>query len=156
MSEAKRIADQLRRAFEGGAWHGPAVQEILQGVTAAQAARRPVAGAHTIWELVHHITAWATLVRRRLEGETIVDVPHKQDWPPVTDTNAAAWKRALKNLKDSQRRLGRTIAGLSDAQLKKKVPGKKHTLYVEAHGVIQHDLYHAGQIALLKKALSKR
>jgi uncharacterized damage-inducible protein DinB len=65
MNEVQRIVDQLRRAFEGEAWHGPAVMQILEGITAAQAAAHPASGAHSIWEIVLHIAAWEGAVSRR-------------------------------------------------------------------------------------------
>ena len=66
MRETERIADQLKRAHEGGAWHGPAIDELLRGVTAGQAAARPFEGAHSIWELVAHAEAWERAILRRL------------------------------------------------------------------------------------------
>lgn len=154
MSEAERLHDQLRRAFEGGAWHGPAVREVLSGVTAQQAATRPLPRAHTIWEIVHHIAAWESIVRRRLAGEAITDVPDELDWPPVGDTSKAAWKKALEDLNRGHQQLRQAVAGLTDERLSQKVPGKNHAAYIEVQGAIQHDLYHAGQIAILKKALT--
>lgn len=153
MTEVERISDQLRRAYEGRAWHGPSLKEILSGVTAAQAARRPLSGAHTIWELVLHIGAWESIVRRRLEGENINEIPARQNWPPVTDTRVAAWKKTLKALEQSHRGVEQVVASLTDERLTQRAPGKKHSIYGEVHGVIQHTLYHAGQIALLKKGL---
>ncbi|MFQ5696228.1 MAG: DinB family protein [Terriglobia bacterium] len=154
MSEVERIADQLRRAYEGPAWHGPALREILAGVTAEQAARRPISGAHTIWELVLHIAAWESIARRRLSGEVITDVPDEQDWPPVRDTSEAAWKKALDDLERGHQQLRQAVAALTDARLGQKAPGKQQdwSIYATVHGVVQHNLYHAGQIALLKKA----
>lgn len=154
MSEVDRMTDQLRRAFEGDAWHGPAVRELLADVTAEQAARRPLARAHTIWEIVLHINAWESIVRRRLSGERIVEVPKEQDWPPVRDTSEVAWKKTLEELEDGHRQLRQAVSRLTDERLQEKPPGKAHPIYVEVHGVIQHDLYHAGQIAVLKKAFS--
>ena len=73
MKETERIREQLKRAFEGGAWHGPGVLEILENVSAAQAATHPIEGAHSIWELVLHIKAWEDACRRRLSGERCVE-----------------------------------------------------------------------------------
>ena len=154
MSEAERLHDQLRRAFEGEAWHGPSVREVLAGVTAAQAAARPLRNAHTIWELVLHIAAWEAIVRRRLSGQLIVEVSDEQDWPPVRDTSEPAWKRALEELSRGHQQLRQAVAGLTDERLGEKVPGKDHTIYGTVQGAIQHDLYHAGQIAILKKELT--
>ncbi len=153
MSEVERIVDQLRRAYEGEAWHGPPLKEILAGITAEQAARRVVPNAHTVWELALHIAAWESIVRRRLAGEA-VEATLEQDWPPVRDTSEAAWKKALADLEHGHLQLRQSIAALNDDQLKNKAPGKDYSLYGMLHGVIQHDLYHAGQIALLKKALT--
>src|ERR1019366_4779500 len=82
-SEAARIADQLRRAFSGDAWHGDSVFEILEGVNAAQAATHPIKKAHSIWELVLHVAAWDGAVRRRLGGEALA-LSNEQNFPPVT------------------------------------------------------------------------
>ena len=151
--EVKRIADQLRRAFEGEAWHGPSLRELLTGDTAEIAAAKPIANAHSIWEIALHIAAWENAVRRRLEGEA-VDLPADEDWPKVSDASEAAWKKTLEALETSNTRLRETISRLTDSQLENKVAGQNHTMYFTLHGIIQHDLYHAGQIALLKKARS--
>lgn len=152
MSEVARIVDQLRRAHESNAWHGPALRELLAGVTAAQAAQRPLTAAHSIWEIVLHIGAWEAVVRRRLSGEVIGDLPPEQDWPAVTDTSAAAWKRTVEEFEDGHVELQLAIARMNDRQLAEPVPGMGYSFYVMLHGAVQHALYHAGQIALLKKA----
>ncbi len=157
MSETTRIADQLRRAFEGEAWHGDSLFEILGGVTAAQAASRPVKQAHSIWELVLHIAAWDGACRRRLRGEA-VDLPDDQNFPAVKDTSNAAWRKTLKHVKDVHDDLMQAVVTFPDSRLNQKVPGKDaepayYNFYYMLHGVAQHELYHAGQIALLKKML---
>jgi uncharacterized damage-inducible protein DinB len=156
MSETARIADQLRRAFSGEAWHGDSLLEILDGITAAQAAARPIKHAHSIWELVLHITAWDNAVRRRLGGEA-VELPGEQNFPSVMDASEGAWRRAVEQAKRVHVELVEAVASMPDNRLSEKVPGKKsepdwHNLYYMLHGVAQHELYHAGQIALLKKA----
>ena len=152
MAEVERIADQLKHAFEGNAWHGPSVREVLTGVSAERAARRPLPGAHTIWEIAVHIGVWEAFVRRRLEGEVITEVPPEQDWPPITDTSEAAWKRTLAQLEEGHMRLRKVIGALPESRLAETVQGMGYSVYFMLHGVVQHDLYHAGQIALLKKA----
>ena len=152
MSEIDRIADQLRRAYEGEAWHGPSLREILAGITVEQAARRPLPQAHSIWELVLHIAAWESIVRRRLGGEAVEATP-EQDWPPVRDSSDAAWKKTLDDLDRGHHQLRQAIAALTDDRLSRRVAGKDYSIYGMLHGLVQHDLYHAGQIALLKKAL---
>lgn len=152
MSEVQRIVEELRQAFEGPAWHGPAVRTLLADISAERAAARPLANAHSIWEIALHIAAWEDVVRRRLAGELIVDVPDDQDWPPVRDPDAEAWQQTLRHLEQTNRALREAIAKFDDAHLADRVAGKDHSVYVMLHGVIQHDLYHAGQIALLWKA----
>ena len=148
--EVDRIEDQLTRAFEGGAWHGPSLLEVLKDVPAASAAAKPIPGAHSIWEIVLHVAAWEAAARRRFSGEP-VELTDAEDWPAVGDTGVAAWAAALERLRTGHHALRRAVAKLSDARLKEAVPGAEYSCYFLAHGVIQHDLYHAGQIALLKK-----
>jgi uncharacterized damage-inducible protein DinB len=151
MKETDRIRDQLDRAFTGNAWHGPSVLEVLENVTASQAATRPIAGAHTIWELVLHIRAWENACRRRLEGDR-AELPDEEDWQAFDDTNDEAWQSTLKSLKESHQRLIEAIGKVADARLDEPILEGMPSIYVTLHGAIQHDLYHAGQIAILKKA----
>jgi uncharacterized damage-inducible protein DinB len=156
MSETARIADQLRRAFSGEAWHGDSLLEILNGVAAAQAAARPVKHAHSIWELVLHITAWDSAVRRRLAGEAVA-LSDEQNFPSVMDSSEGAWRRAVENAQRVHNELVEAVAAFPDERLSERVPGKLnepdwYDFYYMLHGVAQHELYHAGQIALLKKA----
>jgi uncharacterized damage-inducible protein DinB len=152
MSEIQRIGEQLQRAFEGNAWHGPAVRELLADVTAAQASGRPLPNAHSIWEITLHITTWERVVLRRLQGEMVVNLPAEQDWPPVRDTSEAPWRQAIRDLEQANHDLRAAVTPSTEARLGDMVPGKDHSVYVMLHGIIQHDLYHAGQIAVLKKA----
>jgi uncharacterized damage-inducible protein DinB len=151
VTETQRIADQLHRAYHGGAWHGPALRQLLRSVTAKQAAARPLRGAHTIWELVLHITAWKRAVLRRMQGKALSLSP-AENFPPMPQATIANWKRTLDALRTAQNDLHRAISALPESRLKKIVPGKRYSLYFMLHGLVQHDLYHAGQIALLKKA----
>jgi uncharacterized damage-inducible protein DinB len=153
MSETARIADQLRRAFHGDAWHGDSLLEILDGVTALQASARPIPHAHTIWELVLHIAAWDGAVRRRLGGEAL-ELSDEQNFPPVNDTSETAWRKAVDRVRQVHDELVHAVSEFPDPRLGDRVPGKQgahYTYYYMLHGVAQHEAYHAGQIALLKK-----
>ncbi len=152
MSEIKRINDQLKRAFEGKAWHGPSVSEVLAGITAEQAAAHPLAGAHSIWEVMLHIATWERVGRRRIEESAPIDVSDDEDWPQAEDTSDEAWKNTLDEVRRNHEALREAIRRLDDARLADIVPGTIYSVYFLLHGVIQHDLYHAGQISLLKKA----
>jgi len=151
MAEVKRIADQLKRAYEGQAWHGPSLKELLAGVTAEQAAARPVAEAHSIWEITLHISAWESAAIERLKGR-YVEEPDEGDWPAVEDASESAWQGALAKVESKHMTLRDAIANLDDDKLKTPLAEGKQSAYYLLHGVIQHTLYHAGQIALLKRA----
>ena len=152
MSELKRINDQLKRAFEGKAWHGPSVSEVLAGVTAEQAAAHPIPGAHSIWELALHIATWERVGRKRIQESDPIDVSDEEDWPAVEVTTDEAWTSTVEELRRNHQALRAAIRELDEARLDDIVPGTQYSVYFLMHGVIQHDLYHAGQIALLKKA----
>lgn len=152
MSETRRIKSQIRRAFEGEAWHGPSVKELLSNVTAEQAAAHPIAGAHSIWELALHIGAWENIARLRIKGEGQDTPTAEQDWPPVSDTSEEAWKATLEELERGNQALRQEVALLDPGQLDEIIPVHNYSIYFLLHGVVQHSLYHAGQIALLKKA----
>lgn len=155
-TERERISDQFRRAFEGEAWHGPSVLSLLEGVTAEQAAAHPVAGAHSIWELVLHIEAWESACKRRLQGDR-AQLETEEDWPVVPDHSEQAWEQTKQKVVDTHRELIDAIGSLDESRLDKPIIEDPTTpyssTYVTLHGGVQHDLYHAGQIAILKKAL---
>jgi len=153
MRETERIADQLKRAFESQAWHGPSVLEILQDVTAGQAAARPIPGAHSIWEIVLHIAVWESVCRRRLAGDR-AEPSDEEDWPAVKDTGEGAWQTTKADLVEGHQKLRQAIGRLDDSQLDEPILPGKSSVYVTVQGAVQHDLYHAGQIAILKKAFS--
>jgi uncharacterized damage-inducible protein DinB len=152
MSEISRILDQMDRAMTGEAWHGPALFELLEGVSAEQASTHPMRGAHSIWEIANHIASWNRIVHQRLAGHA-VDVKPDMDWPPVWEASETEWRRSLDMLRESRANLRGAVASLRDDELSLPPAGTEHSRYVTLHGVVQHDLYHAGQIALLKKAL---
>ena len=154
MKEVERITDQLQRAFEGHAWHGPSVREVLSGITAEQAAKRIIPAAHTIWEITLHIAAWKSIVRRRIAGEPSHEIPPEEDWPAVGAATETAWNRTLQELELEHKSLRNSLEGLTDERLSEIPKGAAPSLYVFLHGVVQHDIYHAGQIALLKKAIT--
>jgi uncharacterized damage-inducible protein DinB len=154
MSETARLADQIRRAFDGDAWHGDSVLELLNGVNARTAEAHPIKNAHSIWELVLHIAAWDGAVLTRIGG-TAIQLVDEQNFPPVKDTSEAAWGKAIVHAKQTHNELVQAVAAFPDSRLQEQVPGKSQSYYNFFYlfsGIVQHELYHAGQIALLKKA----
>jgi uncharacterized damage-inducible protein DinB len=151
-SETHRIIDLLQRTYAGNAWHGSNIQTILADVSAKQASLKPITTAHSIWELVLHLTQWRTFAWQKIAGDPQFDITTPEtDWPPVADSSQEAWQTALQQLDKSQEKLVEALYKFSDANLSQIVPGRDYTYYVLLHGIIQHDLYHTGQIALLKK-----
>jgi DinB superfamily len=154
-TECIRIADQLRRALEGKAWHGPSLTKILADVTAEHANARPIASVHSIWELVLHIEAWAQAALAATNGVPMPNMlaPEK-DWPAVHDASSSHWEAAVSHMFASGEALSLAMGQFGDDRLAETVPGRRYDFYYLFHGVVQHSLYHGGQIALLKKAIA--
>jgi len=157
MAEIERILDQFRRAYDGDAWYGPSIKDVLAGISADQAVARPIPSAHTIWEIVLHMIAWENAVRVRLQ-EGRVGVPDEGDWPSIEDTSEQAWPGALDAFARCHAALESAISEITDGRLDQWLGAERNretgggvSIYVTLHGIIQHDIYRAAQIALLKK-----
>ena len=154
-SESPRIADQLRRAFGGDAWHGSPLSDLLTGITAEQARSRPLPSAHTIAALVLHIDVYVNAAFEAAQGIPMPKIyGTERDWPAVRDHSEAAWIAAKDRLFQNAEKLASAIEKFDDAKLQAIVPGRPYDFYFLFHGIVQHSLYHGGQIAMLKKALS--
>jgi hypothetical protein len=141
-------------AFGRRAWHGTNLRGSLRGVSAREAARRPAAGRHNVWELAVHAAYWKCVVRRRLTGETRNAFPYAgRDWFRRPDGTAreADWRRDLALLLAEHRKLRLGIVRLRDADLRRRSKGSRQTPGLMLRGIASHDLYHAGQIQLLKR-----
>lgn len=154
MTRGQRAAQSIERSLTGPMWHGPSLTDLIGDLTAEQAAARPVAGAHTVWELVLHLITWTDIVRDRLNSAYPVEATAEEDWPRVTDTSADAWRDAVERLKEAKRLLADEVRALPDSRFEERVPGRDYGLGVMLRGVVEHDSYHGGQIAILKKAAS--
>jgi uncharacterized damage-inducible protein DinB len=158
MSEINRIIDQFEREHDGDPWHGSPLRAILDGVDARHAARKPLPDAHSIWELVLHVTAWKKEVAKRVGGAPAGE-PENGDWPAPGEPTDARWTSALADLEAAHRGLIAAIRALPEQKLieptndpRDRPLGAGVSYYVLLHGTVQHDVYHAGQIAMLKKA----
>jgi uncharacterized damage-inducible protein DinB len=152
MRPTERLLDQLNRAYGGEAWHGPALRNLLDGISESHARQRPIRSGHSVIELIAHIGNWMDAVARRLGGN-VVKSSTVEDWPDVSNV---PWPQALEQLDRAQSRLCDAVARLSADDLEKPVPGEKYSMHGEILGVLQHTVYHAGQIGILKKALGGR
>ncbi|MGC1226323.1 MAG: DinB family protein [Candidatus Sulfotelmatobacter sp.] len=150
-SRSAILAEQLRRAFDGDAWHGPSVLEVLADVDATTAAAKPIRDVHSIWELVLHIAVWDDAALRRLEGK-VFQPEGTDNFPIPPKPTQAAWRKAIADAKRTHNLLVKTVSSLPESRLWDRVPGKKYDFCHMLHGMAQHELYHAGQIAILKKA----
>ena len=153
-SEVNRLEEQLRRTLEGDAWHGPSILESLADVSAEQAASHPIAGAHSIWELVLHISSDYDLVLRRLKGDAR-PFTATEGWPTCPATTEENWQQTMEELKRKNKKLRQAVRNFPDDRLDHPlIPEPRYTAYTQFIGVTQHNLYHAGQIAQLKRALA--
>ena len=156
MNEIQRIVDQLEREHAGEPWHGSPLTQILSGVDHARAAARPLPGAHSIWELVLHLTAWKNETRHRLTGGRAGE-PREGDWPAVGDATAERWREAREKLDLSHQLLVSAVKEFKEENLPVPTNDPRSddiapTYYELLMGILQHDVYHAGQIAVLKRA----
>ncbi len=159
MAPDPRIAlllDALDEAFVRRSWHGPNLRGSLRGLRARQAAARPARGRHNIWELTVHAAYWKYAVWRRLTGERrgSFALPGSNWFPCPTPLAQAAWKSAVDLLVSEHRRLCQAVAALPASALSRKSKGGQETNLRLLRGIIAHDLYHAGQIQLVKRLVS--
>ena len=163
MTEISRIADELRRAYDGDPWHGPPLTGLLAGISASEAAAHPLPGAHSIRETVLHVTAWIGEVRERLRGSP-PGQPAEGDWPIAGDTGESGWALAKSKLAHAHEALLRELDATPDERLwqivgspaRDRAEGTGTTYYVMLHGVVQHNVYHSAQIAALRRVQAGR
>jgi len=151
-TEIERITRLLEKTFDKQPWYGSSVMAILKEVDPKQAHQR-AGQAHTMIELVLHMAAWRTFVIRRLSNEESYTVTDELNFPKPS-TAPDAWAKALKLLEDNQRELLAALKKFPVEKLEELVPAASHkyTWYTLLHGIIDHDIYHVGQIAILQKA----
>ncbi len=133
------------------AWHGDSITRILAGIEPQQAAQKALHNVHSIWEILLHIIAWEQVVVKCLQENSYTGVQGEDDWPPVRESADDAWETAVKLLIDTTSTLNALISAFPGQQLHTRVPGQPFTYYQLFHGVVQHNLYHAGQLGILKK-----
>lgn len=150
ISETYRITDLLRRAFDGIGWHGPSVVETLSGMQYEQSMNQ-VTDSHTVAELVEHMIEWRIFVTKKLQGEDTYDVAEEVDFKKITSMTNEMWQELLQRLHQTQEEILKVLSHITDEKLVEPVSGRDYNFYTLLHGIIHHDLYHAGQIALLKK-----
>lgn len=151
MSRASRLAQAAQAAFDGDPWYGPSLDSVLDEMPPRRIHERPVAGAHSIAELMAHIAHWKDVVRRRLEGDPVPEA-NATDWPPVPASTSFTELR--QRIDHVHARLIACVVGLDDSALDAEVAGNRISREEIVHGIVQHDIYHAGQLTLLARALT--
>ena len=149
------LLEVMDQAFDQKGWHGTTLRGALRGLTPHQALWRPAPRRHNIWELTLHAAYWKYAVRRRIAGAAIGSFDRKpSDWPAVPDpADLHAWKRDVAFLDAEHRKLREVVGGLGPAALQRRSPRGVWTNAEEIHGVAAHDLYHTGQIQLIKRLM---
>ncbi len=151
MTHNEAVERRLGEMFDGHAWHGPPVMMTLRDLTPAQAAARPVAGAHSIWELALHMDTWQRVVTRRLGGDNS-EVGDAENFPAVPPPDQAAWAATLARLAESDDAIRAAVLSSDPAWLDPTSAGFDERLYRNVLGAISHLAWHSGQIAILRRA----
>lgn len=152
MSESKRISNLYQSIYNGNPWLEVTLTNTLKDVTAEQAYKKVAPNLNTIWEIVNHLIQWRRNILRRVQGEEIITPDHNY-FVPVIDPSEAAWEQSLQNLAKSQEQWNTFFEDFDSDHLTKIYVNNGHSYYEHIHGIIQHDVYHLGQIVILKKLL---
>ena len=151
LSETERIVEQVKRAFDGPAWHGPPILSLVKDVGAEEAYSKPIQGRHSIWEIVLHNLVWNNMVCESAEGKPMRDIPIEEDWLKIVKHDEGNWKVTITDFDVSKVKLIKAISSFPNGRLNEIVSGRTYSFYTLFHGLIQHNIYHAGQIAVMKK-----
>ena len=155
-SDLEALRQDLHNVFDGEPWHGSSITEVLKGIDADAAARQSIPHAHTIWELVLHMTVWTREVASRVRGAAAKPPP--EDWPaPRFGGGEPAWKSAKNDLAAAQNEIEAAVAALQAADLVRWIENREGTscsVGTVIRGLLQHHTYHQGQIAILKRAVN--
>jgi uncharacterized damage-inducible protein DinB len=154
MTETQRILDHYDRAMHGDAWHGDPVWQVLDGISVGKAALRPIANAHSIWEIVGHMAFWEEVAARRLGGLR-AGLEEDRNFPAMPEATEVNWQKTLAEFRASNQAFREALQKLEPVRLDELSAAGKRSFYDEAHGLIEHHVYHSGQIALLAKAMNQ-
>lgn len=153
MLETKHIKDALRRLYEGEVWHGPSIKEILIDITPEQAVKRLTPKSKNIAEYLIHITNWRTFALEKLTGSDTFDIilNSEADWSVVNEITKDKWEEIQEGYEESQKEILEVLETYTDRKLENIVSGRKYSFYTLLYGVIHHDIYHSGQMMMLKR-----
>jgi hypothetical protein len=150
MDEVKFLRDQIIKTFNGDSWHGPNLINTLAGIDYNQAKYRPIGERHTIWELTDHITFWIEEVWKSIKNHSPLNPGKKLDWPKMGNTESE-WRQSVNRIEAAVNLTLDALLEWTDEDLVEQVPGETYTYKNMLHGMLHHNLYHIGQINLLKR-----
>lgn len=149
-TEINRIADQIQFGYAGPAWHGPHITKVLAKIDVRQL-ENTSRNSHNIAEILEHMIAWRVFAIKNMSGTAYDITEDAVNFPQVKTIDAAYWDDLKSRLAHNQKDLIAVIRSHSDDKLLETVPGRQYDFYILLHGIVQHDLYHLGQIVLLSK-----
>lgn len=148
------MAERIRRTLRGPMWHGPSLFEAIGNLDARGASARPIAGAHSVWELVLHVAVWAEVPLRRLRGDAVNNLSTTDDFPPMpSEPSARTWTDALQRLESAYTALAEAVTALPPSAIDAPVVAHDYSVATMLQGVVEHGVYHAGQMVLLRRSL---
>lgn len=150
MDEVKFLRDQIETTFKGDSWHGPNLIRTLEGIDVEQAKKRPLGERHTIWELADHISFWMEEVWKSIRDRSPLNPDKRTDWPEMGTTDEE-WELSVDRMGAAVNMTMDALTEWNDEDLQAKVPGTNYSFKQMLHGMVHHNLYHAGQINVLKK-----
>ena len=149
MTALERLLSDYDNALSGDAWYADSVWTLISTISPEVAAWRPAPEAHTIWELLEHMMYWESVVRERMTAP--VTFSEERNFPKMPEPTDGNWNALLERFRESNGRYRDALQQLDPARLDSITAGGKKTFYADAQGLIQHHIYHAGQIAMLKR-----
>ncbi len=150
ISETYRITDFLRQTFDGKPWYGPSVMDTLSNLTFEESLNQ-LPSSHTVIEILEHMIAWRTFVIKRLQGDTEFEIDQEQSFKHISSLSNESWRDTIQRLNQTQEDLLQILSQTSDEKLDEMVAGREYNFDKMLHGIIHHDIYHIGQIGLLRK-----
>ena len=151
----KNILRLLNAGFHGGAWHGPSLLELTKGLKVKEAAHK-AGNIHTIAELIYHITSWRLFVLKKIQGDAVYNIEdEKKNFGDIRKVDEFELEALMMELTLSQDELTRALEDKDDTFLQQVVPGAEYTFDTLLNGIIQHDVYHSGQIAVIRKLAAR-
>jgi uncharacterized damage-inducible protein DinB len=155
-TELSHFIRQLQNNFNGRPWYGDSLLHKLENISSSEAFMAPVPGTHSVAQLTAHIIVWRRYLLERLKGnpQFKVEIDTELDWPSQETLRLKGWEAILSELAENQRELLALLAAETNELLDRPFDGKR-TFRSLIEGIIQHDIYHTGQIGLLVSLINK-